>query len=107
MSVDFVVEAESGRLGPAVPPVALQAMRMRAVERCQEKYPSLGNTWEELVAEADRVLTDVVIDSRMANLYNMLTYPLPTTRGRGLGRSLGRGYGRRGGHGGARVPHAA
>ena len=73
-------------------------MRNKAIARCQARYPALGNHWDAIVQEADKILTDVVLDSRLTNLSNMLTNPLVPGRHRGRGRSTWRSFGgRRGG----------
>ena len=48
-------------------------MRDKAVQRCKEKYPALPSSYEALVQEADKILSDVVVDSRMTHVYNMIT----------------------------------
>ena len=78
-------------------------MRTKAISRCQARYPALGNHWDAVVQEADKILTDVVLDSRLTNLSNMLTNPMLPGRPRGKGRSSWRSFGgRRGGTGGHR-----
>ena len=83
-------------------------MRDKAVARCQENYPALGPSWSALEAEADKIKTDAVIDSRMMHLGHLLTGHQPSQRGRGRGRYGGRGWTSRRGMGrNTQMGHAA
>jgi hypothetical protein len=91
--LDLGEAAERGQLGVTFPEGIMAKFKAFGVSKCAEKYPALEHGWQAIVAEGTNIVSQVVVQSRLSHLGNLLSGQQPLSGGGGRGRGRGRGRG--------------